>query len=120
MRKASIVAALLLLIALSAGISCRGYGKPAPSPAPALAASGNAVSISNFAFSPASITVPAGTKVTWTNNDSVAHTVSSRGGLFDSGSLSPKATFSYTFAQKGTYEYFCSFHSSMNGKVIVE
>jgi len=109
-----------VLLTLVAQVSCQGYGKPAPSPAPAPAASGSAVSISNFAFSPASITVPAGTKITWTNNDSVAHTVSSRDGLFDSGSLSSKATFSYTFAQKGTYEYFCKFHSSMNGKVVVE
>jgi len=120
MRKTSIVAALLLLIALSAGISCQGYGKPAPSPAPAPAASGNAVSISNFAFSPASITVPAGTKVTWTNNDSAPHTVTSNTDAFESGSLSRGGTFSFTFAQKGTYEYHCSPHPSMNGKVIVE
>lgn len=120
MRKASIVAALLLLIVLSAGISCQGYGKPAPSPAPAPAASSNAVSISNFAFSPASITVPAGTKVAWTNNDSAPHTVTSNTDAFESGSLSHGGIFSFTFAQKGTYEYHCSFHSSMNGKVVVE
>ena len=120
MRKTSIVAALLLLIVLSAGISCQGYGKPAPSPAPAPAASGNAVSISDFAFSLASITVPAGTKVTWTNNDSAPHTVTSNTDAFESGSLSRGGTFSFTFAQKGTYEYHCSPHPSMNGKVIVE
>ena len=115
-----VLAGCFVLLTLVALVSCKGYGKPGPSPAPAPAASGNAVSISNFAFSPASITVPAGTKVTWTNNDSAPHTVTSNTDAFESGSLSRGGTFSFTFAQKGTYEYFCSFHSSMNGKVVVE
>jgi plastocyanin len=80
----------------------------------------NQVSIRNFTFTPANIRVSVGTTVTWTNNDAPTHTVSSRDGTFDSGSLSTGATFQYTFAQKGTYEYYCKFHTSMNGKVVVE
>jgi len=121
MRRLLILVAMLLLV-LFASVSCQGYGKPAPAPAPSPAptAAGSSVTISNFAFSPASITVPAGTKVTWTNKDSPTHTVSAKDGTFDSGNLSTGATFSYTFSQKGTFEYGCKLHPSMSGKVIVE
>ncbi|OGO45366.1 MAG: hypothetical protein A2Z05_03270 [Chloroflexi bacterium RBG_16_60_22] len=76
--------------------------------------------IASFAFSPATITVPAGTTVTWTNNDSAPHTVTTRTTLFDSGSLSRGETFSYTFAQAGVYEYYCAIHPRMTAGVIVE
>ncbi len=108
---------LLLAVVLFAG-GCQSYGKPAPAPAPG--ATGSSITISNFAFSPASITVPAGTTVTWTNKDSPTHTVSAKDGTFDSGNLATGATFSYTFSQKGTFEYSCKLHPSMSGKVIVE
>jgi plastocyanin len=83
------------------------------------------ISINNMAFAPATITVSAGTIITWTNNDSVAHTVTSDNGLFDSGAISAPGlysnggTFSYTFATTGTYPYHCTYHSGMTGKVIV-
>ena len=78
------------------------------------------IQISGSAFVPATITIAVGTTVTWTNKDSLPHTVSSQGTLFDSGSLSRGATFSYTFNQKGTFEYTCGIHPAMVGKVIVE
>lgn len=83
------------------------------------------VSIDNMSYSPVTITVKAGTIITWTNNDSVEHTVTSDSGLFDSGAISTPGlytnggTFSYTFAVAGTYPYHCTYHSSMTGKVIV-
>jgi len=77
------------------------------------------VSIQNFAFSPATITVPVGTTVTWTNKDSVAHTVTSRNGTFDSGTLHQGDTFQFTFNSPGTYDYYCTIHPSMTGRVIV-
>ncbi len=77
------------------------------------------VSISGFAFVPATITIPVGTTVTWTHNDSPPHTVSSRDGLFDAGTLSPGAAFSYTFEQNGTFEYYCKIHPYMTAKIIV-
>jgi plastocyanin len=79
-----------------------------------------AVVIENFAFSPATITVAIGTTVTWTNKDSATHTVTSRTAIFDSGKLSPGDSFSYTFNTKGDFEYYCTFHPNMTGKVSVQ
>jgi plastocyanin len=78
------------------------------------------VDISGFAFVPKTLEVSVGTRITWTNRDSVAHTVSSRDNLFDSGNFSRGATFSYTFDQSGTFEYYCKIHPYMTAKIIVE
>jgi len=80
----------------------------------------NAVTISGFAFSPASITVPVGTAVTWTNKDSATHTVTSDDGkTFDSGNVANGATYSFIFTTAGTFAYHCAIHSSMKATVIV-
>jgi plastocyanin len=82
---------------------------------------GNVVAIKNFAFAPAALTVPAGTKVTWTNEDSDAHTVTSQGsgGPLNSQAMNTGATFSYTFTKAGTYEYLCAIHPFMTATVTV-
>jgi len=88
---------------------------------PPAAQSANTVTIQNFAFSPASITVKKGTKVTWTNKDSTTHTVTetdSQKGP-DSGNLSPGNSYSFTFDTAGTYHYHCSIHTTMTGTVTV-
>jgi plastocyanin len=90
----------------------------APTTTPATAHAN--VDISGFAFVPQTLTVSVGTTVTWTNNDSSSHTIASNDNLFQSGTLAKGATFSHTFAQKGTFNYHCSIHPSMTGKVIVE
>jgi plastocyanin len=90
---------------------------PAPSAGPAVSAT--AVTISGFAFGPASISVPVGSTVTWTNQDGTAHTVTADDGSFDSGNLAPGATFSQTFDTPGTYTYHCAIHSSMTGTITV-
>lgn len=77
------------------------------------------VDISDFAFSPTPVIVPLGTTVTWTNGDSAPHTVSSRTGLFESGTLSKDAAFSYTFTQGGVFQYYCKLHPYMAGEVVV-
>lgn len=77
-----------------------------------------AVTIKSFAFSPATLTVKAGTTVTWTNQDSATHDV--KGDAFASEPLSQGETFSFTFDKAGSYDYICSFHPSMTGKIIVE
>jgi amicyanin len=122
--------AVLMVAGLAAAVSCGAAAMPAPSPAaqtkpPAGTTPGPdfkpaAVTIQNFAYSPATLTVPVGTTVTWTNEDSVRHTVTTRTSLFDSGLLSQGQTFSYTFNQKGTYDYYCTVHPYMTGKIIVE
>lgn len=78
------------------------------------------VAIQNFAFSPETITVKVGTKVTWTNKDSAAHTVTgdSKDGPA-SGTLGQGASYSFTFTKAGTFSYECAIHPNMKGTVIV-
>ena len=82
--------------------------------------SGPAVTIDNFSFAPATLTVPAGTTVVWTNHDDIPHNVVERNQKFKSKALDTDETFSYTFAEAGTYEYFCGLHPKMVGKIVVE
>lgn len=78
------------------------------------------IAIAGFAFNAASVTIPVGTTVTWTHQDSAPHTVTTRQPLFDSDTLSRNATFSYTFTEKGIFEYYCRIHPYMTGAIIVE
>lgn len=87
------------------------------------ASAGNAsVTIDNFTFSPQLLTVPAGTKVTWTNRDDIPHTVTDADDQkeFRSPPLDTGDTFSHIFAAAGTYRYFCSLHPHMEGTVVVK
>jgi plastocyanin len=79
----------------------------------------NEVWIQDMAFNPSSITISAGTTITWTNKDAVAHTVTSDSGLFDSGTIGSGKTYSRTFDTAGTFSYHCSIHPAMTAKVIV-
>jgi plastocyanin len=79
----------------------------------------NTVLIQLASFQPDSLTVPAGTTVTWINRDIVRHTVTSTEGLFDSGRLESGESFSYTFDEPGTFDYYCTIHPIMQGTVIV-
>lgn len=78
------------------------------------------VKIDNFSFSPQEITVAAGTKVTWTNRDDIPHTVASTTDAFKSKALDTDDQFSFLFSKAGTYEYYCSIHPKMTGRVIVK
>jgi plastocyanin len=80
------------------------------------------VAIDNFTFGPATLTVPVGTTVVWTNRDDIPHTVTSDQSppLFRSKPLDTGDTFSNTFDKPGTYGYFCSLHPHMQGTVIVK
>lgn len=79
------------------------------------------VTIQNFAFSPANIAVRTGMTVTWTNKDSVAHTVTETDGKQgpNSSDVNPGSNYSFTFTEPGTYHYHCSIHSEMTGTVTV-
>ena len=79
-----------------------------------------AVTISNFAFDPTTITVKVGDTVTWTNNDSTSHTVTSDDGQFDSGTILKGATYKHAFSKAGEYGYHCTLHPDMKAKVIVQ
>jgi len=82
----------------------------------------NVVQIANFSFSPQTLTVAAGTSVTWVNRDDEAHTVTSAANprLFNSPPLDTGDQFSFTFAAPGSYSYFCAIHPQMVGVVIVK
>ena len=79
----------------------------------------NEIWIQGMNFSPSSITVTAGTTVTWTNKDAVSHTVTSNTGLFDSGTIVSNGTFSRTFPATGTFQYYCTLHPTMTATVVV-
>jgi len=92
--------------------------------------SGASVAIANTSYSPSSITVKAGTTVTWTNNDAVTHSVTSDAGAFAGGDLSGTMMDPYggmsgggslrvTFTSAGTYNYHCNYHTVMHGTVTV-
>ena len=79
------------------------------------------VVIENFSFSPQTFTLPAGATVTWTNRDSMPHTVTSTDKRFPkSPVLKPGQSYSNNFAAAGTYSYFCSIHPRMTGKIVVK
>jgi hypothetical protein len=79
-----------------------------------------AVTIKNFSFQPSPLTISVGTTVTWTNQDSVAHTSTSDNGVWDSGSIAPGASYSFTFNQAGSFAYHCAIHPNMHGMIIVQ
>ena len=105
---------LLLVLALSiAGLSLTR----AHASAPVLA---NEVIIENFSYQPATLTVAAGTKVTWVNHDDEPHTVTETNKRFNSKALDNGDRFSKDFTQPGTYNYYCALHPKMTGQVIVK
>jgi plastocyanin len=86
----------------------------------AAAASPATVKIDNFAFAPATLTVTAGTTVTWKNEDDSPHRIGDKDGTFRSAALDTDDTFSHTFAAPGEYPYICTIHPYMVGKIIVK
>jgi amicyanin len=78
------------------------------------------VKIANFTFEPPVLTLKVGTTVTWVNDDDIPHLVSEKDGKFRSSALDTNETFSETFKDAGTIEYFCVLHPHMTGKIVVE
>jgi len=78
----------------------------------------NTINIQNFAFEPSVLTIEKGATVTWMNSDSAPHQIKSTN--FNSNQLSKGQTFSFAFNDAGTFDYFCSIHPSMVGKIIVQ
>ena len=76
--------------------------------------------IRGFMFTPVNITIKAGSKITWTNQDQEPHTVASSDGLFRSGALDTDESFSFKFDKPGSYHYVCTIHPRMIGTITVE
>ncbi|MFA4964761.1 MAG: plastocyanin/azurin family copper-binding protein [Thermoleophilia bacterium] len=123
--------AAVLTLAACGGSSGGSTGGGAPATTPA-GSGGDTVAIADFAFSPQTLVVKAGTTVTWINEDGSPHTVTSTEGpgtgasttdLFDSGSLAQGETFAFRFDAAGTYYYECTLHAStaaMHAEVVVQ
>ncbi len=124
----------LALLVLGLSIGCGSDSNPAPSPSPtpnpppaAPPPAAGTVSIVRGAstmgaqaYNPNPITITAGTTVTWTNNDTVAHTSTADGGAFDSGSIAPGDTFRFTFPSAGNFQYHCTIHPGMVASIVVQ
>jgi plastocyanin len=79
------------------------------------------LSIHNFTFTPQTLTVKAGTTVTWINKDDIPHGIASSNNAFKkSGALDTDDSYSFTFTTPGTYQYFCYLHPHMVGSIVVE
>jgi plastocyanin len=85
----------------------------------ALAASTSDVKIAGMKFGPATLTVQRGDTVTWRNDDAVPHTATSAG-KFDSGAIAPGKSFSRKMDAPGGFDYVCSFHPGMKGRIEVK
>lgn len=93
---------------------------PAPTLLAADPAMAGTVTIKDFMFAPSTVTIKAGTTVTWTNRDNEPHTVVSDSGLFRSGAVDTDESYSFRFDKPGTYHFTCSIHPMMVGTVVVE
>lgn len=116
-------AVAVLALGLSACGSSSSPSSPSPAPsggANSVSIPGNASNLGSSAYAPNPITVTAGTAVTWTNNDSIAHTSTADGGGWDSGSIAAGGHFSFTFQNKGSFAYHCTIHPGMIGTVVVQ
>lgn len=111
---AAAVALVFALLTLLHSPTTIGASAPA-------AASSYSVQITNYAYSPASINVNEGDTITWTNQDTVPHTVTTSSGpqTLSSPDLSKGQSWSFTFTQPGTYSYYCAVHPYMRAQVIV-
>ena len=119
-KKRYLLISLLLVVFIAAFTGCgvSKNGNVVPSPTSTSTTEKNTVIIQNFSFQPAELTIQKGESVTWINQDSADHTVT--GTSFDSGSLSNGKVFKQTFNETGTFDYHCTYHPSMKGKVIVK
>jgi plastocyanin len=79
------------------------------------------VEIKDFTYVPASLEIPIGTTVTWTNSDAAPHTATAQDReALQSGTLTQGESYSQTFDQPGTFDYFCEFHANMKGTIVVQ
>jgi plastocyanin len=128
--KKTLLVILTIVFVITGSISCSSNStttkpggaqtSPPPGQTPGTDFKPAAVSIEGLAFVPASITVAVGTTITWTNNDSVVHTVTSDTGAFDSKNMAKGSTFSHTFTDPGVYSYHCTLHPYMKGTITVQ
>jgi plastocyanin len=111
---------LVMMLTGTSAFSGTGGGSGKDPSAGASTDSGTEVKIDNFAFTPAAVTVKAGTQVTFINHDDIPHTVDSTEGKFKSSALDTSDKFQFRFTEPGEYPFFCRLHPKMTGKIIVQ
>lgn len=122
MRPLTTIGLGFLLAMAAAACSGGGAGSQSPTELPSAAApdgASGAVSIVDFGFQPADLTVAAATTVTWTNTGAATHTVKWSDGTPESAGLTGGATYQRTFDAAGTFPYVCGIHGSMSGTITV-
>lgn len=111
---------MLSLIALALGAGVAGCGAAGTSTSTPPAGATEAVSIKNYKFAPAQLTVARGTRVTFTNGDSTSHTASAEDlPALETGTIAPGKSKTVTLEQAGTFSYHCDFHPFMKGTITV-
>ena len=117
---------ILALTGVSVVASACGSSAPSSSntgsnttPAGGGAAGGNTITIKNFNFSPKSLTVKAGTKITVHNEDNTTHTVTANDGSFNTGNIPGGGTATFTPTKAGSFPYICNIHQYMHGTLKV-
>jgi plastocyanin len=108
LRRLPLLVACLMLVAISFIWAANAADAPVT------------VVMKNFNFTPMSLSVSAGTTVTFKNEDEEPHTVTSVTGLFRSGALDTNDTFKFKFDRPGTYKYTCSIHPRMVAEIVVK
>jgi plastocyanin len=118
------VMGVLLLVAACSGAASAQTPAAAVATSPPAAARADAappiVIARDFMFAPVTLTIKAGSTVTWKNTDDEPHTVVSDTGLFRSSALDTNESFSFSFEKPGTYHYACSIHPRMVGTIVVQ
>jgi plastocyanin len=121
LRSTIIPAILPAVLFLSAGCGKDGYGSDYGNNPPPGNQDPNTVLIVSLAYSPSNLTVAVGDTVTWRNDDSIGHTVTSTGGSeLNSSLLSRGQTYAHVFNTAGSYPYHCTVHPGMTGSVTVQ
>ena len=110
-QRARLVNALAAMLVFALGALLQFAGRAA--------AANQSVTIADFMFTPASVTVNVGDTVTWSNSGPAAHTTTADGGAWDSGRLAAGGTFAQTFRTAGTFAYHCSIHPRMVASIVV-
>jgi plastocyanin len=121
---ALVFAVIVPLVAAGCGSSSTAPSSPSPGAGngggtPVSIVRG-ALDLTTTAYAPNPVTVAVGTSVTWTNNDTTAHTSTANDGTWNSGTIAPGSSFTRTFASAGTFTYHCTIHPNMVASVTVQ
>ena len=135
LKKIIVVIAIILAVLAIIGVGISNYSAEEKTPNPELAVKGDVIMPSKVSrpgceeidrcYIPSSIVIESGNEITWVNEDSAFHSVTSGfydapTNLFDSGHMDPFESYTLTFDEKGTFDYFCTLHPWMMGQVTVE